>query len=29
MNIDFLKIEHETELEFENIADRLLNNCAI
>ena len=29
MNIDFLKIEKETENEFETIADRLLNECAI
>jgi hypothetical protein len=29
MNIDFLKIEKETENEFELIADRLLNDCAI
>ena len=29
MNIDFLKIEKETEHEFETIADKLLNDCAI
>lgn len=29
MNIDFLKIEQETELEFERIADKLFNKCAI
>jgi len=29
MNIDFFKIERETETEFETIADNLLNNCAI
>ena len=29
MKIDFLKIEHETEEEFEKIANELLNNCAI
>lgn len=29
MNTDFLKIENETEKEFETIADRLLNDCAI
>jgi len=27
--IDFLVIEHETEQEFETIADKLLNDCAI
>jgi hypothetical protein len=29
MNIDFLKIEHETENEFEIIANSLFNNYAI
>lgn len=29
MNTDFLKIEKETEKEFQTIADRLLNDCAI
>jgi len=29
MNMDFLKIEKETELEFETIADRLINDYAI
>ena len=29
MNIDFLKIEKETEYEFESIADRLLNDFAV
>jgi hypothetical protein len=29
MNIDFLKIEQETESEFEMIAEKLLNDCAI
>jgi len=29
MNIDFLKIEKETEQEFEKIADKLLNDYAI
>jgi len=29
MNTDFLKIEKETEQEFELIAEKLLNDCAI
>lgn len=29
MNFDFLKVEKETEQEFETIADKLLNGCAI
>lgn len=29
MNIDFLKIEKETEEEFKLIADKLLNDCAV
>src|SRR5690554_2000492 len=29
MNIDFLKIEQEIETEFETIAEKLLNECAI
>ena len=29
MKTDFLKIENETEEEFEKIANKLLNNCAI
>lgn len=29
MNIDFLKIEKETEQEFEMIAEKLFNDCAI
>ena len=29
MNIDFLKIDKETESEFELIAEKLLNDCAV
>ena len=29
LNLDFLKITQETQLEFEMIADKLFNNCAI
>jgi len=29
MKIDFLKIEQESEQEFEKIAEKLLNDCAI